>query len=446
MKSTKKFISLTIVTILVAAVLSACSTSSTGVSNGSGLRANLGELDPKHPTTVTFYSYSLAYPTMKAGMEHLINSFNDTIGKKKGVIVKGVADQTTGQQYRDDIVAGKQVDIIQNTFPTLDSSRETLGLKAYEDVFPKNELKQHLKGIPTNALDLGKIDGKMYGLPFTFSTPMVFINGKLFKEAGLDPNDPPKTWADVKADSLKIKAATGKDGFGLAPDNGWTTEGIILSNGGQVISKDRKKATFAGQKSVDAIKTWKDIYQNGANAVGAGTDMDDQFMAGNLGMVLESSALYSGFIQAAKAGGWQLDGGGFPQFGDTPSVPVNSGSTLSVRPDSPKKSAAIWEFIKYATGKEGYTIITSEIGYLPLRTAIADDPKYLKGFVDKNPLYKINLEQLSRIHPVAIWPGQYATEASTIFTDAIVKSITTKADVAKTLTAAQNRINDMINN
>jgi multiple sugar transport system substrate-binding protein len=437
MKFTKKFFSLFIVSVLTISLLSAC-----GASSKTSSEAELGKLDPNNPTKITFYSYSLAYPTMKEGVEHLIQEFNDTVGKEKGVIVEGVADQTM-QQYKADIAAGKQVDVIQHTFSTLDNSKETLGLKAYEDVFPKNELEQHFEGIVPNALELGKIDGKMYGLAFTFSTPIVFINGKLFEEAGLDPNNPPKTWEEVKEYSLKIKEATGKDGFGLAPNNGWTTEGVILSNGGEVISKDRKEATFASKESVEAIEMWQDLYQNGAHAVGTDAELPEQFMAGNLGMFITSTALHSGFTKAAEAGGWKLYGAGLPQFGDKPSVPVNSGSALAVRPDSPEKNAAVWEFIKYVTGNEGYTIITSEIGYLPLRTGLAEDPNYLKDFVDKNPLYKINLKQLEQMHPVAIWPGEYATESTSIFMDAIVKGVSTDADVEETLTEAEKQINDM---
>lgn len=438
MKSTKKFFSLFIVAMFVFSVLSACSSSSE-----TSTKAELGKLDPKHPTKISFYSYSLGYPTMKPGMEHLIKEFNDTVGKEKGVIVEGIPDLTM-QQYKADIAAGKQVDVIQHTFPTLDTSKETLGLKAYEDVFPKQELEQHFKGISPNALELGKIDGKMYGLAFTFSTPIVFINGKLFEEAGLDPNNLPKTWEEVKEDSLKIKKATGKDGFGLAPNNGWITDGVIFSNGGEVLSKDRKEAKFASKESVKALEMWKDLYKNGASAAGTDTELSQQFMAGNLGMYVSSTSLYSGIAKAAQTGGWKVYGAGLPQFGDKPSVPVNSGSVLAVRPDTPEKNAAVWEFIKFATGNEGYKIITSEIGYLPLRTGLADDPNYLKDFVDKNPLYKINLNQLSHIHPVAIWPGENAAEATSIYTDAIVKAVSTDADVSKTLSEAQKQINDLI--
>ncbi|WP_238403353.1 ABC transporter substrate-binding protein [Paenibacillus mesophilus] len=429
-----------LLTLVAAIGLSGCGVAASPESKAP---EKLALLDPSKPTKITFYSYSLAYPTMKAGMEQLIQEFNDTVGKQKGVVVEGVPDATL-QQFKADISAGKPVDIVQHGFSTLDTSRKTLGFKAYEDVFPKEELDAHFKGISPNALELGKIDGKMYGLAFTFSTPIVFMNGKLFKDAGLDPTKPPQTWEQIKAASLKIKAATGKAGFALGPNNGWVTEGLILSNGGEVLTKDRKKVAFAGPQSVKAIEMWKDLYQNGAHAVGNDSELTEQFMAGNLGMFITSTALHSGFKKASETGGWELYGAAFPQFGDKPSVPVNSGSMLAVRPDSPTKNAAVWEFVKFVTGDRGYTIITTKVGYLPLRTGLADDPNYLKPFVDQNPLYKINLEQLKRIQPVAIWPGDYATEITTAFSDAIVKSVISNEDVGKTLTKAQDEINAML--
>lgn len=427
-----------LLSLTTAVGLAAC-----GSAAGSPGNAQQGKLDPANPTKLTFYSYSLAAPTMKAGMEHLIQEFNDTVGKEKGVVVEAVADPTF-QQYKADISAGKPVDIVQHTFSTLDGSRQTLGFKAYEDIFPKEELEAHLKGIYPNALELGKIDGKMYGLAFTFSTPIVFINGKLFKDAGLNPANPPKTWAEIKEASLKIKAATGKDGFGLAPNNGWTTEALILSNGGEVLAKDRKSVKFGEPAAVQAIAMWQDLYKNGAHAPGNENELAEQFLAGNLGMYITSTAMYSGIRKASEAGGWEAFGAALPQFGSKPSIPVNSGSMLAVRTNDATKNAAAWEFIKFVTSDRGYTIITSEIGYLPLRSALADDPNGLKDFIDKHPLYRINLEQLSRIHPVAIWPGEYAAEITALFGDAVSKSVISNSDVAKTLQQAADEINKMI--
>ena len=63
-----------------------------------------------------------------------------------------------------------------------------------------------------------------------------------------------------------------------------------------------------------------------------------------------------------------------PSFGDKPTRPTNSGSALVVLTHDPVKQRAAWELMKFLTSKHGYTIITSKIGYLPLRTDIVDDP------------------------------------------------------------------------
>lgn len=413
--------------------------------NDKEVATSQGKLDPEKPTNIRFYSYSLAYPTMKPGIEHLIKSFNDGVGKEKGVIVEGVENPLTGNKVQADIASGQEVDLIQQIFPTLDYAKENYKLRSYEDIFPKDELEEHFSAFSSNALSLGKIDDKTYGLAFTFSTPILYINSKLFEEAGLDPKNPPKTWDEVKQYSKQIKEKTGQDGFGLAPENGWVDQSLLYSKGASVMNDARTEATFASKNAVEAISVWKDIYQNGGASKGTDSELDEQFMAGKLGMRVQSSALLSGYRAASEKQGWELYGTQLPSFDNNPSIPVNSGSALAVRSEDPTKTAAIWEFIKYATGKEGYTIITEEIGYLPLRTDIVSDPKYLKDFIDKTPLMKTNLDQLERIKPTVIWPAKIATEANNIYKDALTQAISDEnADVSETLKTAEDKINNLM--
>ncbi len=413
-----------------------------GTEAGDGKDSFSDLLDPASPVKVTFYSYSLGMAQMKDGMSYLIDTFNNTIGKEKGIVVEGVADDYT--KWKTDVQAGNQVDIVQHPFGTLDASAQNMGIKAYEDVFPKEELESHLDGITENALSLGKINGKMYGLAFTFSTPILYINGKIFEDAGLDPNNPPKTWEEMLTYAKTIKEKTGKDGFGLTPDNSWITDGIIYTNGGQILNDDRTKAVFASDETVEAFKLWKKFYEEGVAALGTTSDNMQGFAAGSIGMHLQSSSVLSSIKAAAEAGGWKLYGAAMPGMNGREAVPVNSGSCLVVRPDNDQKAQAIWEFIKFVTGDEGYTIITSRIGYLPLRTYLADDPQYLKDYVDQNPLLRINIDQLSRIRAAAIWPGDSATETMGIFTNAVTEAISTDADIKTVLTEAQEEINAIL--
>jgi len=49
--------------------------------------------------------------------------------------------------------------------------------------------------------------GNMLSFPFNASTPILYYNKTLFRSAGLDPEKPPKTWAEVGADGKKLRAA-----------------------------------------------------------------------------------------------------------------------------------------------------------------------------------------------------------------------------------------------
>ncbi|HIT07124.1 MAG TPA: extracellular solute-binding protein, partial [Candidatus Scybalocola faecipullorum] len=388
-------------------------------------------LDPANPVTVKFYSYSYASPAFGTGFQTMMDNFNNGIGKEKGVILEFVADDT-GTKAETDVKAGQQVDIVQSGFAIIDGNRDNLGISAFEDVFQADEMEAHFEGIPENCLNLGRIDGKMYGLAFTFSTPMLYVNGDLLEEAGLDPTQAPKDWDEMYDWCVQIKEATGKYGLALSPSNssGWVTDSILYSNGATVLNEDRSAVEFASEEGVKAFESWKRFYMDGVAVGGTDTEAMQAFAAGEAAMHIQSTSVYTSFVSAAQTGGWTLYGYPMPGFDGNPSIPTNSGSAIVVRPDSEQKAQAIWEVIKYVTGDEGYTIITSEIGYLPLRPYLAEDENYLKGFVDENPIIKANIERLADIQPASIWPGDHATELATLYGDMAVKALTTDADIA----------------
>ena len=55
----------------------------------------------------------------------------------------------------------------------------------------------------------------LYGLPTSNYTQGLIYNRTLFTEAGLNPADPPTTWAQVETDAAKIaKLGHGIEGWG----------------------------------------------------------------------------------------------------------------------------------------------------------------------------------------------------------------------------------------
>src|SRR6202162_4606752 len=59
--------------------------------------------------------------------------------------------------------------------------------------------------------------GRLLSMPFNSSTQVLYINDDAFKKAGLDPNNPPKTWPEVGQAAEKLKAS----GAACAFTTGW---------------------------------------------------------------------------------------------------------------------------------------------------------------------------------------------------------------------------------
>ncbi|MBG0831768.1 extracellular solute-binding protein [Planomonospora sp. ID67723] len=98
------------------------------------------------------------------------------------------------------------------------------------------------------SIEIFKKDGKIYGLPTDGYGMGLVYNREVFTKAGLDPNNPPKTWADVQAAAKKIAAlGPGYVGFGEYSGNnvgGWHFTASLYGRGGDVITPDGKKAAF----------------------------------------------------------------------------------------------------------------------------------------------------------------------------------------------------------
>ena len=270
--------------------------------------------------------------------------------------------------------------------------------------------------------------------------------GDLLEQAGIDPTQAPADWDELYDWCVQIKEATGKYGLALSPSNstGWVTDSILYSNGAKVLNDDRTAVEFASEEGIQAFETWKKFYTDGVAVGGTDTEAMQAFASGEAAMHIQSTSVYTSFVSAAETAGWTLYGYPMPGFNGQASVPTNSGSAIVVRPDSEQKAQAIWEVIKYVTGDEGYTIITSEIGYLPLRPYLAEDENYLNRFVDANPIIAATLNVLPMYSPATIWPGDHAAELTTLYADMSTKALTTDAVVAQTLQEYQDQMNQYI--
>ena len=111
-------------------------------------------------------------------------------------------------------------------------------------------------------LSTAKVNGKLMGLPYRVEGHGFIYNRGAYKEAGLDPDKPPKTWDELVEYSKRLtrKTSDGKQQYGLGVCGGGEVGNVIFRampliwmNGGSVISDDMKRAVVNEPAAVQAV-------------------------------------------------------------------------------------------------------------------------------------------------------------------------------------------------
>ncbi|MBO0831055.1 MAG: sugar ABC transporter substrate-binding protein, partial [Actinobacteria bacterium] len=109
------------------------------------------------------------------------------------------------------------------------------------------DLSQYVNALPYKSslspghMKLATLNGKFYGVPYLADLSVLWYNKKLFQQAGLDPNKPPASYAEILTDAEKITAlGHGIYGFSFAGNCqgclGFTMLPSIWASGQHVIS------------------------------------------------------------------------------------------------------------------------------------------------------------------------------------------------------------------
>ncbi|XUY29897.1 ABC transporter substrate-binding protein (plasmid) [Agrobacterium sp. rho-8.1] len=114
------------------------------------------------------------------------------------------------------------------------------------------------------ALAYGMFDNALWAIPYRIESHAVIYNKDHFREAGLDPDKPIDTWAEL-ATAAKALTKEGRSGFaitggGEVGNTIFRSLPFIWMNGGSIISDDQTKATVNEPKAVEAIKFYTDMY------------------------------------------------------------------------------------------------------------------------------------------------------------------------------------------
>ncbi|MFR9777200.1 ABC transporter substrate-binding protein [Micromonospora sp. MS34] len=210
--------------------------------------------------------------------KELLQNWNDDVAEfqrqNPDIVIKSVS---VGEQCNNPpdftarLAGGTVTDVFYGYMTDLQQvldSGQAMDITQYaaKDTIPTWEsIDPALKGVFTD-------NGKLYGVPVKNYSMGLVYNKTLFQQAGLDVNNPPKTWVEVRDAAKKISALgngiAGYSEYSAGNTGGWHFTAEMYSQGGQILTADGKKADFNNAQGKQVLQNLKDM-RYGDNSMGS---------------------------------------------------------------------------------------------------------------------------------------------------------------------------------
>ena len=192
---------------------------------------------------------------------------------------------------------------------------------ASEGIF--TDITKQIDGLDNKAdlqqghIEAGTVDGTEYTLPFITDVSVMVWNKALYKEAGLDPEQGPKSIAEFTEQAKKV-AALNKDGVAgsyLAGQSGgalvFDLFPSVWADGESVMNKDGSEATLDNDSMKGVLDAYKEL-ANTTNGLGAGSKEETgatwtaPFANGKISVMPYPNTSTTALFDAEKDGGFEV--------------------------------------------------------------------------------------------------------------------------------------------
>jgi sn-glycerol 3-phosphate transport system substrate-binding protein len=235
------------------------------------------------------------------------------------------------------------------------------------------------------------VDGKIWSVPFQRSTAIFYYNKAAFKDAGLDPDKFPTTWAALAqtAEKLTKRESSGtvtRWGIKMAGDLGnaqWTFGALANQAEQKLMNEAGTEVYFNQPKTIEAMSFWHGLAaQHHATPEGLSNwpQLTPDFLQGNTAII-------------------QFTTGGLPNFRDKATFPfgvaglagknsphtvVGGGNMYFFKSASKAEQMAALRFARWISAPERAADWSIRSGYIATSPAAYETPA-LKDYIAKYP-------------------------------------------------------------
>lgn len=353
----------------------------------------------------------------KAGetLDAIIADFNENAGKEAGIHITAVYQSDTVSALKT-LVQAKDVANFPDMIQIFAGDVEYMS--TVKQVVPMDSLMAKDAGFDAKILDslltTYTYNGTLYSMPFHASTMGFFWNKTAFAEAGLDPETPPTTIAEMAECAAKLlkvndSGAVEQYAITLAISNTYINHWIggqgeysFIGNNEAGRAGRMTEVTFDKDGTMAALLTeWKKVLDTGAvQSVESGNQARDEFCSGLSAMLCSSNSALGTVEKMSAEMGFDYGVAPLPKVNATDAGSVCPGGSSVYILDKGNEATidAAWQFVKYWVQPEQQYAFCSVTGTIPVNEATFEYAP-MQEYVDAHPYFTVFYDALKNSNP-----------------------------------------------
>lgn len=278
-----------------------------------------------------------------------------------------------------------------------------------------------------------------YGIPWQRSTIVLYYNKDAFEAAGLDPEQPPKTWDELKEDAKKLtiteNGQTTQYGIQIPSDGYayWMLQTFCVEqNGFNLMNETGTETYYDDERTAKGLEFWKSLADDGSMPEGivAWATTPSDFLEGKTAMMYHTT----GNLTNVKNNASFNFGVAMLPANESYGSPTGGGNFYIFKGVSEERQQAAFDFVKWMTDDERVAQWSIDTGYVATRPS-AYDTERMQEYAKEFPYCLVARDQLE--YGYAELSTYNQAEVQKAIDDAISYVMTDQQDVESALATAQ---------
>jgi ABC-type glycerol-3-phosphate transport system substrate-binding protein len=377
------------------------------------------------PVTIRFQDWRLAEEPAGPSLMRMLEGFAKANPDVK-VEPEPVSVRDKVQKFVTQARGGNPPDVVRvltTDVPSFQAMGALADLEGFVGKAGGQAYKDQYSAFLINAATFG---GKLYCMPNEGDAFVLYINARLWREAGLDPDKPPVTFADLeKANRALAKPGSGRYAFGMLAEPAiaaiWM-QSWFTAHGADFFNPAYTDTLIDSPRGIEAFKFYTGMYTRDKAVPPGPTEID---YAAQVNLFAQEKVAYIQGPFATKGGILAAN----PQLASVlraipfPGTRATAGrGTVYCLTKASKSPEAAWKLIEWLNAEENQLRFFREATMMPTRKSALG-----KINVDADPIARVMIREAipaAKSYPVFVgWP-----KAKTVLDDALASTLLGRQD------------------